>query len=184
MGNCQRLLPFPCYLGPLTEHVLKFLFNLCFFLYFCSLPMRAIWCDQHIASLNTILVPSCHLSCFPFNLAHGYRIVESIIRIEFGLWNSFVWGVRNQLVMSVFTVFTTLGFIYGDCFEQCLEKHPKLATWLQNLDELHLDMLEHTVVRYDAQCHQKQGWCCCVWGGRFESCLLWMLLSWYHILNV
>lgn len=182
MGNCQRLLPFPCYLGPSTEHVLKFLFNLFFFLYFCSLPMRAIWCDQHVASLHTILVPSCHLTCFPFNFAHGYRrIAESIIYTLSLVCEICLLGTNSS---RVYLRYLVRWVIHGKCFERCLEKRPKLATWLQNLAALHLDMLEYVVARYHAQSHQKQGWCYCVWGGRFESCLLWMLLSWYHIRHV
>ena len=81
--------------------------NLFFFLHFSS-PMRATWCDQRIGSLKGILVPSCHLSCFPFNLPG----IESIIHSFFCLWNLFV---MNQLVRIVFYgryLYTTLGFIH------------------------------------------------------------------------
>ena len=87
-GERSEPLPFRCYLGASSERVLKLfcsflllvsspflsIYNLFCFLHFCSSPMRATWCDQHIGSLKIILMPSCHLTCFPFNLAHGYGI--------------------------------------------------------------------------------------------------------------
>ncbi len=120
MGSGQRLLPFPCYLGASSECVLKFLcsfcllasspflsiYNLFFFLHFCSSPIRAIWCDQHIGSLKTILVPSCHLSCFPFNLAHGNQYESIIYTLSLVCENCLLGANSSRLYLVRWGLFT------------------------------------------------------------------------------